>query len=270
MWPVSLDVVVDVAVEAGRAIEAIKAQALAGVMHKVDTSPVTEADHTADAIIRRRLAQLGGHVVTEESHTGDAPDHGWVWWVDPLDGTRDFIAGRDDYAVQIGLVHDGVPVLGVVHQPATGRTWRGDVATRRCEGSHRHGPFQTVVPIHRSAASPRAAVSISHPSRSTEVMLDACGCARVPRGSVGIKIAAILDNDADVYLSDSRHLHGWDTAAPAAIAVAAGLTVCALDGQPLRYGPRLAHDAGVFFATNTHASLRARAHAALAMMPAER
>ena len=103
---------------------------------KADHSPVTAADLAADRVIRAGLADTGDVVVTEETWDDrPLPATGRVWIVDPLDGTSDFIAGRDDYVVQVALVDDGVARVGVLCHPPTGTVWRGisDGAASMCE-----------------------------------------------------------------------------------------------------------------------------------------
>ena len=126
-----LDDLLAAALAAGAAILRIRAQGFA-VHDKPDASPVTAADQAAEALILARLAALapGVAVVAEEAAAaGVLPDVGRRFFlVDPLDGTREFVAGRDEFTVNIALVQDGLPVLGVVVAPALGRAFAGDVA----------------------------------------------------------------------------------------------------------------------------------------------
>lgn len=252
MLDVELDLASSLARAAAAAILAVKSTARAHSSDKADHSPVTAADLAADRVIRAGLDRFkidSGNddvIVTEETFTtGPLPARGRVWIVDPLDGTRDFVAGSVDYVVQIALVVDGVPRLGVVCQPETGRLWRAIVG-ERCE----HVDANNVVTTYgagRSAAgaAPRFAVSVSHPSAFIDNLGDAMKAVMIPRGSVGLKIGAILDDEADGYVTDSRHIKVWDTAAPAAILLAAGGTITSLSGAPLRYDRDVAHDDGV-------------------------
>src|SRR5262245_16249195 len=124
----------DLAKKAGDAILAMRADAIASSSLKSDESSVTAADLAADAVIRAGLAATGDAIVTEETwKDGDIGKHPRVWFVDPIDGTEDFVKKSRDYVVQIGLCVRGAPVLGVVYQPETGLLWRGVVADRRCE-----------------------------------------------------------------------------------------------------------------------------------------
>jgi 3'(2'), 5'-bisphosphate nucleotidase len=189
-------------------------------------------------------------VVTEETWTAGAavPTGRRVWYCDPLDGTEEFVRGRDDFAVMIGLVVDGVPRLGVVLPPIAGHAWLGiNAPGGRCE---RHDADGSVVPLDVSARpigpdGPIAAVSRSHPSRLTNYVAQLVGGRAVKRGSVGLKVAMIVEGEADLYLSGSSRMKLWDTAGPAALLAAAGGEMTAIDGAPLVHGEDATHHDGV-------------------------
>src|SRR5262245_12500692 len=116
-------------VKAGEAILAVNRAAMR-VDGKQDGSPVTEADLAADRIIADGLAQLAGDVPTlseEWTQLASPPFHGSFFLIDPLDGTKEFVAGRDEFTVNLALVTNGVPLLGIVSAPALGLLWRGIV-----------------------------------------------------------------------------------------------------------------------------------------------
>ncbi|MBJ7408724.1 MAG: 3'(2'),5'-bisphosphate nucleotidase CysQ, partial [Bradyrhizobium sp.] len=116
-------------VKAGEAILAVNRAAMR-VDGKQDGSPVTEADLAADRIIADGLAQLAGEVPTlseERTQLASPPFQGRFFLVDPLDGTKEFVAGRDEFTVNLALVTEGVPLLGLVSAPALGLLWRGIV-----------------------------------------------------------------------------------------------------------------------------------------------
>jgi 3'(2'), 5'-bisphosphate nucleotidase len=241
------------ALDAARAIIAVRTSARTQHDTKSDDSPVTAADLAADRTIRAGLAVTGDVIVTEETWTGERlPPRGRVWVIDPLDGTRDFVAGSPDYVVQIALVIDGVPRVGVVCQPETMRLWRGIVGDlSRCERVEPDGSMHACVldvgdnvPAH-----PRLVVSVSHPSPGIDALAAAVGATVIPRGSVGLKIAALVDGEADAYVTDSHHIKVWDTAAPAAVLVAAGGSMTSLGGTVLRYDGPILHDDGVLALT---------------------
>jgi len=238
--------------QAGRAILDVKGTARAHATEKSGgQGPVTAADLAADRVVRAGLCDLfpGDVVVTEETWvTGSAIAAAErVWFVDPLDGTKDFVAGRPDYAVQVGLCIGGVPKLGFVYAPETGTLWRGDVDASRCERVDADGTVTrlTVNAGPRLDHPPRVAVSVSHPTQLAELIVHELGGVPIPRGSVGIKIGMIVDGDADLYASGSRRIKVWDTAGPAAVLAAAGGELTSLRGEPLRYDGTAAHGDGV-------------------------
>lgn len=244
----------ELAKKAGDAILAVAKQARRSPTMKGDgQGPVTEADLAADRIVREGLRARfpDDLVISEETWSpGTAIEAaGRVWFVDPLDGTEDFVAGRPDYAVQIGLVKDGVPVLGVVYAPEERKLWRGfcwhddGICERLDEGGHIARLNFLGSPILKGP--PRVAVSRAHPSRLVDFVREEVGGVPVPRGSVGLKIGLLLDGQADLYVSGSRDIKVWDTAGPAAILSAAGGRMTALDGTPLVYAGTAAHGAGV-------------------------
>lgn len=241
-----LGLAVDAAVDAAAAILAVREGARENAKQKSDDSPVTAADLAADALLRARLGADGTTVVSEEAWPSSTmPPSGRVWIVDPIDGTEDFVAGRDDYVVQVGLVEGGVPVVGVVVQPATGTIWRGVVGVgvdvvRGC--------VARVVDVDGAAAlvgAPRVAVSVSHPSALVDFVVGELGGTVVPIGSVGLKIAALLERRVDAYVTGSRRIKVWDTAGPAALCLAGGGVITGLAQRPLRYDAAIAHDDGV-------------------------
>lgn len=241
-----LSLACDLAKKAGDAILAVRAEAIASPSLKSDQSPVTTADLAADAIIRAGLSATGDVIVTEETwRDGDIGRHARAWFVDPIDGTEDFIQGSRDYVVQIGLCVDGVPALGVVYQPETGLLWRGVVADRRCERVEPGGTRARTVADRALPAQPRIAISVAHPSSVVEFVIQELGGVSVWRGSVGLKVALIVDDEADAYVTASRRIKLWDTCAPAAVLLAAGGVVTTLSGAPLSYAGPAAHAGGV-------------------------
>ena len=254
MLEADLALAVSCAHAAARAIVDVKAVARTHHDTKADASPVTATDLAADRVIRSLLNTTGDVIVTEEAWTkATVPARGRVWIVDPLDGTRDFVAGSAEYVVQVALVVDGVPRVGVVCQPETMRTWRGlvDGERSRCERVDADGSVHACVlrDDDDTPPAPRLVVSVSHPSRGIETLAQQLRAAVMPRGSVGLKIGALVDGEADVYATDSTHIKVWDTAAPAAVLVAAGGVMTSMSGTELRYDGGLVHDDGVLALT---------------------
>jgi 3'(2'), 5'-bisphosphate nucleotidase len=266
-WTADIERATRTALAAAAAIRALAASARTSTTWKPDESPVTAADLAADAVIRAALEPTGDTIVTEETWgSRPLPPRGRVWIVDPLDGTSDFVAGRSDYVVQIALVVDGVPTIGVLCHPPTGTLWRGvvDAEASRCERLD----GDAVTPLRLSmggpvAHPPRVCVSVSHPSAVVDAITTDLGATVVPMGSVGLKIGAIVDGRADLYVSGSRRIKVWDTAAPAAVLVAAGGVMTSLGGQPLRYDDDIHHDDGVAALAPSAMGLRAAIDAAI-------
>ena len=204
---------------------------------KGDQSPVTICDRAAEQIILEFLRQAapGVPVIAEEEvAAGRIPAHDDTYFlVDPLDGTKEFIRGGDDYTVNIGLIAEGTPRLGVVYQPAIDRLWAGLVgegAFVEADGERRE--------IHcRPLGAQRAAIaSKSHYNQATDDYLaEAIGlCDHVSVGS-SLKFCIVAEGKADIYprLSPTSE---WDTAAGHAVLLSAGGRVDGLDGKPLAYG----------------------------------
>jgi 3'(2'), 5'-bisphosphate nucleotidase len=236
----------DLAKRAGQAILAVRAHAIAASSLKSDQSPVTVADLAADAVIRAGLAATGDVIVTEETWKGgDIGKHARAWFVDPIDGTEGFIEKSRDYVVQIGLCVHGAPALGVIYQPETGLLWRGVVPDRRCERVEAGVALARTVAGRALPARPRIAISVTHPCAVGDFVSEELGGVAVWRGSAGLKVALIVDDEADAYVTASRSIKLWDTCAPAAVLLAAGGEVTTLAGSPISYEGPAAHAGGV-------------------------
>ena len=224
--------------EAGEAILAI-VRAGYEIEAKVDESPVTAADRAAELIILAALARSapGIPVIAEEEvAAGRIPAHGDTYFlVDPLDGTKEFVRGGDDYTVNIALVEHGEPRLGVVYAPATGRLHGGvvDAGAWLEEGGTRKD-----IRTRNRSSDLVAVASKSHFTQNTADYLDSAvgACGHVSIGS-SLKFCVVAEGQADIYprLSPTSE---WDTAAGHAVLLAAGGRVDGPDGQPLRYGKR--------------------------------
>ena len=206
---------------------------------KKDESPVTICDRAAEHIILEFLRQAAPDVpviAEEEVAAGRIPAHDRLYFlVDPLDGTKEFIRGGDDYTVNIGLIDQGSPRLGVVYQPAADRLWAGLVG----EGAFLEADGERRAIRCRPLGKQRAAVaSKSHFTQSTaDYLAEAIGlCDHVSVGS-SLKFCIVAEGKADIYprLSPTSE---WDTAAGHAILLAAGGRVDGPDGRALAYGKR--------------------------------
>ncbi len=204
-----------------------------------DREPVTQADKVANELIvnaLRREFPADGILAEESVDTAHRLDKQRVWMVDPLDGTNGFIDGNGDFAVQIGLARDGECVLGVVYQPLTGLLYHGV----RGHGTWIVRPELTQERAHVSAQQDlsmmRLAASRSHRSPRMDKVVKAFKVKEeVRRGSVGIKVGLIIEQQCDLYVHLSPRTKQWDTCAPEVILSEAGGRLTDLFGQPLRY-----------------------------------
>ena len=216
------------------------------VERKADGSPVSSADREAEAILLSALAHAapGIPVVGEEGSSGSGVPKGSArfFLVDALDGTKGFVAGRNDFTVNIGLIEHGAPVFGIVYAPAQGWLFatagaRTSVEARIEPGASAGGPVQLdPQPIRTSPPDPtalRAVVSSSHPGPVAD-FLSSFGVAHVRRLSSSLKFCLVARGEADLYprLGETS---AWDTAAGQAILVAAGGVVTTRDALPLAY-----------------------------------
>jgi 3'(2'), 5'-bisphosphate nucleotidase len=236
--PKLVDEIAEAACEAGEAILEIVRRGF-DVEAKRDSSPVTEADRAAEFVILAALARAapGVPVIAEEEvAAGRIPAHDDTYFlVDPLDGTKEFVRGGDDYTVNIGLIEKGTPRLGVVYAPATKRLHGGCVGDGAWvdEGSGRR-------PIHTRERGEiiTAVASKSHLNQATIDYLEAAvgTCGYISIGS-SLKFCIVAEGEADIYPRASPTSE-WDTAAGHAVLLAAGGLVDGPDGGPLRYGKR--------------------------------
>jgi len=232
-----------IALEAGQAIMAARAVGTSAEF-KRDGSPVTRADLEADALIRSRLASLLPNIpaVTEESTerpSGTVAPETFLL-VDPLDGTREFTAGRDEFTVNIALVRNGQPVVGTIYAPAMSRLYVAGSEAFRAEVVPTD-PMPRLCQMSRLSTAPvppnglRAVASRSHLDPATKSWLDGHDILELCPAGSSLKFCVIAEGQADVYPRLAPTME-WDTAAGQAILVAAGGCVLDLDGKPLRYG----------------------------------
>jgi 3'(2'), 5'-bisphosphate nucleotidase len=211
----------------------------AEVIDKLDGSPVTLADQEAEKLIAERLEALfpGIPMVGEESvAAGTIPDisGGTFWLVDPLDGTKEFITGSGDFTVNIALLVDFIPVMGIIYAPVANELYYGadGQAFMRLQGK----PEQKISVRDVPAAGLTIVASKRHgdPAQLEEFLRGKKVANMVNRGS-SLKFCSIAAGQADFYPRFGPTCE-WDTAAGDAILQAAGGQVTTLDGQPLSYG----------------------------------
>ena len=231
------------ALDAGREVMRVF-KAGCAVDKKSDSSPVTEADRESETIILAGLRAAYPDipcVAEEEVAAGIVPPDldGAFFLIDPLDGTKEFVNRRTDFTVNIALIRDGVPEVGVVFAPCSGRFFSGRPG--RAEAIEVDGDFRIVgrrrISV-RTAVTPLAVVaSRSHNTPETEAFIRDLGAAEIVSVGSSLKFCLLAAAEADIYPRFGRTME-WDTAAGDAVLRAAGGMTRTLDGEPLAYGKR--------------------------------
>lgn len=228
--------VLDAAMAAARVILDVYARPIAAVA-KLDGSPVTEADRAAEAVILDMLRPTGIPVLGEESvAAGIIPELGERYFVvDPLDGTKEFIKRNGEFTVNIALVEQGVPVLGVVLAPVSGETFIGDASGAWfCNTAEGTASEKRAISVN-SRERLRIVASRSHGHAALVALCETLDVdADVSVGS-SLKFCLLARGDAQLYPRFTPTSE-WDTAAGQAVLEAAGGVVITLDGQRMRYG----------------------------------
>lgn len=204
-----------------------------------DVEPVTQADRIANTLIVTALKQQfpnDGILAEESIDTERRLSKSRVWMVDPLDGTNGFIDGNGDFAVQIGLVENGEPVVAIVYLPLADTLYRAVIGDGTWIERPQHEPERAQVSDHTTFTEMRLAASRSHRSPRMNKVVQRFGFREeVQRGSVGIKIGLLVEQRCDVYIHLSPRTKQWDTCAPQLILTEAGGRLTDLFGQPLNY-----------------------------------
>lgn len=238
MWERELKEASRLAREAGQIILDVYAQDF-DVDFKEGSSPVTEADTRANAFIVEALHDAfpaDGIVAEETKDQSDALRQGRCWYVDPLDGTKEFIAKNGEFSVMLGLAVDGEATLGVVYQPERDKLYQGVVgqgAFLECSGERE--ALQVTDTAEPSAL--RLVVSRSHRSSKIDALVRKLDLRHErPSGSVGLKVGLIAEREADLYVHVSDKSSAWDACGPEAVLRAAGGRFTDLAGDPFHYG----------------------------------
>jgi 3'(2'), 5'-bisphosphate nucleotidase len=225
--------IVEVARHASSAIMEIYARNSITHKQKNDGSPVSEADVAAAAIIERMLERTGRPVVCEEGLLPSIQGHSLYWLVDPLDGTKEFIARNGEFSVNIALVAGDEPVVGIIAIPVTGEVYvgvKGKGAERWMNGE------RSAISNTRSSVSYIAASSRSYSSPEIDAWLERFGVGERLRCGSAIKFCRLAEGKADLYLRLGRTME-WDTAAGQVIIEESGCRLVTLPNQErLRYG----------------------------------
>jgi 3'(2'), 5'-bisphosphate nucleotidase len=216
--------------------------------------PVTLADKLANELIVNAIQREfpdDGILAEESIDTDRRLGKRRVWMIDPLDGTNGFIDGNGDFAVQIGLAEDGAAVVGVVYQPFTNVLYRAVRGNGTWIERPDVEPQQAHVSQQNELSLMTLAASRSHRSPRMDRVVKAFGVKQeVQRGSVGIKVGLITEQQCDLYVHLSPHTKQWDTCAPQVILNEAGGRLSDLFGGPISYNaPDVQHHNGLV-ATN--------------------
>ncbi len=237
-----IDKILPVACQAGDATLRFHKVRGTRVELKADSSPVTEADFAAHSIIvealKRDFADIP--VVSEEDSSIDQAkalaDHYFL--VDPLDGTKEFINDRDEFTVNIALIEAGLPILGIVHVPALGRTFFGARDVGAFETDDRSRESSKQINVKTPDGGPLVAVaSRSHRTPETDAFLRQNGIDDCVDAGSSLKFCRVACGEADIYPRFGPTME-WDTAAGQGLLEAAGGIVHGLEGERFRYGKK--------------------------------
>lgn len=228
--------VIRIADEAGKILLSYWKKDLEINFKRDEFDPVTEADKASNAYIEKAFKELypDDVLVTEESSESHLGKGTRVWYVDPLDGTRYFIAGDDGFSVCIGLVISGEPSFGVVHLPARGITYYGE----RGSGAYKRvgGVDTPLVPSGRiQLEGARAFKRKIAERRPFDDVIESLPVTFIPDACFAVYMCRMADGEADCAISSSVRASKWDTAASQAILEEVGGVFSHLDGEPLNY-----------------------------------
>ena len=218
-----------------------------GIELKPGDEPVTLADRRGSEICVAGITEafpmdplISEELPVEPGSLGSSR----LWLIDPIDGTKDFIRGEDGYSVMIGLVVDGRPVMGVVHQPAVNRTFYATDAGAFVEIDGKTSPL--AVSTVASAGQARLVASKSHRSADIDRVKSELGISDEQNvASVGVKLCLIAMGVRDLYVNPAAKTKAWDTCAPEAILARAGGRLTDLFGGAIDYTKELAHRRGL-------------------------
>ena len=209
------------------------------VAYKAEADPVTEADTKANAYIVAELEKAfpdDGIVAEETEDETDALKAGRCWYVDPLDGTKEFVARNGEFSVMLGLAIDGVATAGVVYEPENDKLYSGVVGFGAFL-EERGERTELKVSDVADPSQLKLVVSRSHRNRAVAEVVARLGITReMTSGSVGLKAGLIAEQKADFYVHISDRSSRWDACSPEAILKAAGGRFTDLAGDPYRYG----------------------------------
>ena len=225
-------------------------------------NPVTVADLEVNDLIIKRIngnyKEVAWNILSEENVKTEADsfvaNSEWIWILDPLDGTKDFIQGTENYAMHLALNYKNKPYIGLVLIPEKGELWITSSKDTWCEkkdGSIRKANCQN----QKTLRDMRIVTSKNHRNPTLNTLINKVGFSKVNvMGSIGCKIASIIRGECDIYISLSlpgkSSPKDWDFAAPEAILRAAGGAITNLDNKELTYGNSNFQQGGIIIASN--------------------
>ncbi|MDP4216643.1 MAG: 3'(2'),5'-bisphosphate nucleotidase CysQ, partial [Bacteroidota bacterium] len=229
----------ETALEAGRVIMEVYRSGAFGQTLKPDESPLTQADSLSHSTISRLLGKTGLPVLSEEGKDIEyriRKDWTLFWLIDPLDGTKEFIARNGEFTVNIALVQSNIAIAGVVYAPALDRLYAGsrELGVYRTEkgNSTRLAPLAERCNYHELLQKEglRVIASRSHLSEDTSKFIARLRNCTLVRAGSALKFMSLVEDQADLYPRFSPTME-WDTAAAHAILNASGRSICGADGQ---------------------------------------
>ena len=237
------------------------------ITNKESTDPVTIADLEVNDLILKRMQEkyqntnwkyLSEENVKNNQKQNLETNSEWLWILDPLDGTKDFIQGTGDYAMHFALNHKNRPIIGVVLIPEKDELWISNGKTVWCE--KRTNAKQSLgLRVEKNISEMTVVTSRNHNNEILKSLIDKIKFKKInSMGSIGCKIASLIRGDSDIYISLSlagkSSPKDWDFAAPEAILNVAGGRISNLDNQPLIYGQIGFEQRGLIVATNNRKS----------------
>ena len=236
-WKQEIDIASTLARRAGKIIMDIYEKDFA-IAYKGTNDPVTEADQQANALIVEGLASQfpGDGIIAEESPQLTGPQESErTWYVDPLDGTKEFISHNGDFSIMIGLTINTKAQLGIVYQPTEDQLFCG-ITDQEAWMEHKGVRHPLQATKAQSLTALTLVASRSHRSPKLEPLKQALNIQKEhPMGSVGVKVGFIAKGGADLYLEPGPYTKSWDACAPEAILRGAGGCFTDIHGNPLHY-----------------------------------
>ncbi|MDF1562382.1 MAG: 3'(2'),5'-bisphosphate nucleotidase CysQ [Deltaproteobacteria bacterium] len=225
------------------------------VEHKAGDEPVTAADREANALLVEGLSRAfpeDGILAEESRPSADWHEKRRIWCIDPVDGTKEFIAQNGEFAAMVGLVVEGRAALGLVLMPARGLLYYGGPDLPTVEEKLETGERRELKVSDRADFSEMGvAISRSHRSERVGGMVERLGVTREVRsGSVGVKLAMVGNGEVDLYLHPSGGTKRWDACGPDAILAGAGGVLTDFHGRPIDYVSGEVHNDSGLLASN--------------------